>query len=246
MSPLERANRLWAGAVEIPLVPYAIFSDLHRGVGNNNDNFLPNRHLFSAAAEHYGDLDTPIIELGDGFELWENRSLADIQALYCDPAEMRLRGNHDWSLSLPTALKIRLPDARYLFLTHGNIDWVNSDGWKWGRFMVRYLWRYVEMVGIKDPTSASGSRRRHAMVERTWHEWAASHPDIALTVIGHTHSDKLERSKRYANAGCGVNMGYVSNLELSYPTLTLVRWQCEAEDGIVKVTRRALNRMTIE
>ena len=41
-----------------------------------------------------------------------------------------------------------------LFLTHGHqADWWNYTFWKWGRFLVRVLWKPLQVWGIADPTS---------------------------------------------------------------------------------------------
>ena len=41
-----------------------------------------------------------------------------------------------------------------LFLTHGHqADWWNFLFWKWSRFLVRILWKPLNVMGIADPTS---------------------------------------------------------------------------------------------
>lgn len=85
---------------------FVLFSDCHRGVGNSNDNFLKNQHLYLAALNHYFQKGYTYIELGDGDELWENRSLARIIDIHTDVFGLLRRfhqrkrlymlyGNHD-------------------------------------------------------------------------------------------------------------------------------------------------------
>ena len=52
-----------------------LISDCHRGRGTSNDNFLKNQNLYFAALRYYYREGFTYIELGDGDELWENRSL---------------------------------------------------------------------------------------------------------------------------------------------------------------------------
>lgn len=54
---------------------FVIMSDCHRGAGNLGDNFLKNQHLFFAALKNYYEKGFTYIELGDGDELWENRTM---------------------------------------------------------------------------------------------------------------------------------------------------------------------------
>ena len=108
----KRLDKSFRDAPVLPLYPHSklvLFSDCHRGVGNSNDNFLKNQHLYFAALRHYYDSDFIYIELGDGDELWENRSLAAIREIHSNvfwllslfAREDRLYmlyGNHDHAL----------------------------------------------------------------------------------------------------------------------------------------------------
>lgn len=85
---------------------FVLVSDCHRGVGNHNDNFLKNQNLYFAALKHYYEKGFTYIELGDGDELWENRSLSQI---------IDIHDNVFWLLS-------EFRKANRLFLLYGNHD----------------------------------------------------------------------------------------------------------------------------
>ncbi len=77
MSYLSRIDHAFSDAPVLPLSEngrYVLFSDCHRGIGTSNDNFLKNQHLYFAALNYYYQHSFCYIELGDGDELWENRS----------------------------------------------------------------------------------------------------------------------------------------------------------------------------
>lgn len=87
---------------------YTLFSDCHRGNGLTGDNFLKNQHLYAAALRYYYENDFTYIELGDGDELWENRSFTAIKEAHATTFQMLARfyedqrlyllyGNHDMS-----------------------------------------------------------------------------------------------------------------------------------------------------
>ena len=61
---------------------YILFSDCHRGVGNANDNFLKNEYLYLASLDYYYRNGFTYLELGDGDELWENRSVRKIKEMH--------------------------------------------------------------------------------------------------------------------------------------------------------------------
>ena len=83
-----------------------LMSDCHRGDGGRSDNFFRNRNVYLAALQHYDTEKYTYLELGDGDELWENRSLAVIVDAHPDIFERlaafirdgrlyALFGNHD-------------------------------------------------------------------------------------------------------------------------------------------------------
>lgn len=81
MGYYSRLSKSFEGALRLPLnknSKYILISDCHRGVGNSNDNFLKNQNLYFAALQHYYKAGYTYIELGDGDELWENRSMKQI------------------------------------------------------------------------------------------------------------------------------------------------------------------------
>lgn len=109
MSADRRLNAAFAHAPVFPLTSasrYVLFSDCHRGCGTNNDNFLKNQNLYFAALKHYYNRGFTYVELGDGDELWENRSFEAIKSIhnnvfwllsrfYREGRLLMLYGNHD-------------------------------------------------------------------------------------------------------------------------------------------------------
>lgn len=81
-------NRLNKAFENVPVLPltaqskYILISDCHRGTGTSSDNFLKNQHLYFAALQYYYKRNYTYIEIGDGDELWENRSLTQIKEIH--------------------------------------------------------------------------------------------------------------------------------------------------------------------
>ena len=81
MSVSSRLGHAFRDAPTLPLTyrsRYVLMSDCHRGIGTSSDNFLKNQNLYFAALQHYYKAGYTYIELGDGDELWENRSMKQI------------------------------------------------------------------------------------------------------------------------------------------------------------------------
>lgn len=109
MNVKKRLNHAFKHAIQLPLSndsKYVLMSDCHRGTGGANDNFLKNQHLFYSALKHYNQNHFTYIELGDGDELWENRSIETIiyehnpiysllSKLYKENRFYMIYGNHD-------------------------------------------------------------------------------------------------------------------------------------------------------
>lgn len=111
-----------------------------------------------------------------------------------------------------------------LLLIHGHQgDLCNERLWYLTRFLVRYFWRPLEQLGVKDPTSAAKNYRKKERVERRMAEWARKNRQILIA--GHTHRPFFSEQGWYFNCGSGVHPHAVTALELVRGSLTLVKWR---------------------
>ena len=300
----RRLDKSFRNAPVLALYPHSrivLISDCHRGVGNANDNFLKNQHLYFAALRYYYAKGFIYIELGDGEELWENRSLAAIREIHSNvfwllslfQKENRLYmlyGNHDHVMKnnreFPhyegIVLKICHNAARgvarvsrvscdmgqpgsrvscnadrpgndvsrsmgsppaclELYLTHGHqADILNSTLWKLSRFLVRYLWKPLEQMGVLDPTSAAKNYRHRQRSEKRLSAWAVK--KNCYLVTGHTHRPMLgDAGTRYFNTGSCVHPRCITCLEIENGNISLVKWDVETrQDRSLFVAREVL------
>jgi UDP-2,3-diacylglucosamine pyrophosphatase LpxH len=98
--------------------PWIIFSDQHKGAGDEADEFRLCKDTYVAALRHYHAQGFRLVLLGDVEELWENR-FSEVIAAYRDVLEaeaafgatryLRIWGNHDdrWMEELLVALDLR-------------------------------------------------------------------------------------------------------------------------------------------
>ena len=265
---LKRLNQVYNSAKYIPIdysSKIVIMSDCHRGIGNWGDNFAHNQNVYFAALSHYYRKGYTYIELGDGDELWENRSYDLIidthnnvfwllsefqksQRLYM------LYGNHDIvkrnnpyikkvctskknpceknditlfnSISFYEGLILyNKYNDQEIFLTHGHqADLFNDMFWRMSRFLVRYLWRPLELVGFKNPTSAANNFTKRNKVELNLINWVEKN-DIMM-VAGHTHKAVFpaKGESLYFNDGCCIHPRCITGIEICQGQISLIKW----------------------
>lgn len=127
-----------------------------------------------------------------------------------------------------------------VFMLHGHqADWMNYHGWKLNRFMVRILWRQLQVFGIGDPTSPAKNYRELIKVERRTKKWISDNENI-FTIIGHTHRPRFPEPGDIAffNDGSCVHPRSITGLEIEDGKISLIKWQIETiDDGTLKVIR---------
>ena len=136
-------------------------------------------------------------------------------------------------------LKHEITDQE-IFMMHGHqADWMNYKGWKFNRFMVRALWRQLQVVGISDPTSPAKNFKELIKVERRTKRWIIDNKNI-FTITGHTHRPRFPEPGdiAYFNDGSCVHPRSITGLEIENGEISLIKWSiATTEDGTLKVIR---------
>lgn len=259
-----------------------IMSDCHRGVGGRSDNFLDHHNLFVSALNYYYDRGYTYIELGDGDELWENRSMINITQIHNNVFWLMsqfyragrfymLYGNHDIvkrdpkffstncktfycdnllehidffpGITIYEGLFLQYTDTPYgIFLTHGHqADFFNDQLWRVSRFLVRYLWQPLELIGINDPTSAAKSYDKKNRVEKKLADW--SKKEHQMMICGHTHRPVFPKkgAPLYFNDGSCVHPHSITGIEISNGSISLIKWSVKSKpDRSLYVGREVL------
>lgn len=243
-----------------------IMSDCHRGDGSYADNFARNQNLFFSALTQYYHHGYSYIELGDGDELWENDKLSRIFNLYDNifwlmskfHRESRLYiifGNHDivkkknhleeYNLNFPgiqfyEGLVLEHANNKLkLLLLHGHqADFFNDRLWPISRFLVRYFWRPLELVGVNNPMNTATNPKRKTKVEKILVKWVKDFNQPL--VAGHTHRAVFpaEDEPCYFNSGSCVHPRCITALEIVNGNIALVKWSYKTKfDGTLFVGR---------
>ncbi len=127
-----------------------------------------------------------------------------------------------------------------LFLTHGHqADWWNYNFWKWSRFLVRILWKPLNVMGIADPTTPAKNYKELIKVERRTKKWITDNNNL-ITIVGHTHRPRFPEPGDIAffNDGCCVHPRSITGIEIENGTISLIKWQIDTkDDGTLQIVR---------
>ncbi len=134
-----------------------------------------------------------------------------------------------------------------LFLCHGHqADWWNYLLWKWSRFMVRVLWKPLNIMGIADPTSPAKNYKELIRVERRTKKWIIDNNNL-ITITGHTHRPRFPEPGDIAffNDGSCVHPRSITGLEIENGKISLIKWEIATnEEGILQIVRVLLEGPT--
>jgi len=134
-----------------------------------------------------------------------------------------------------------------LFLTHGHqADWWNYTFWKWSRFLVRILWKPLNVMGIADPTTPAKNYKELIKVERRTKKWITENNN-QITIVGHTHRPRFPEPGDIAffNDGSCVHPRSITGIEIESGKISLIKWHIETtDDGTLKIVRTLLEGPT--
>ncbi len=133
--------------------------------------------------------------------------------------------------------------GKSLFLMHGHqADWFNYVFWKFSRFLVRVLWKPLQILGIKDPTSPAQNFRELIKVERHVERWIKNNNN-QIVITGHTHRPRFPQPDEipYFNDGSCVHPRCITGLEIENYEITLIKWHfITQENGTMQIVKSIL------
>lgn len=133
-----------------------------------------------------------------------------------------------------------------LLLLHGHQgDLLNDYLWKLSRFLVRYIWAPLEVIGFHDPTSAARNHTRRIETEKKLTAWADK--TGKFLICGHTHRPVFPKTgdSLYFNDGSCVHPRCITAIEITYGNIALVKWHISTRfDNSLYVARETLEGPT--
>ncbi len=131
---------------------------------------------------------------------------------------------------------------RRIFLVHGHQgSLLNDTLWRLARFLVRYVWRPLEMVGFTAPTGAGRPHKQREKIEKNLAKYAQE--EAQILIAGHTHRPVFPTPGEglYFNDGSCVHPRCITGIEIEGNAITLVKWAMMARtDQTLYVGRQPL------
>ena len=124
------------------------------------------------------------------------------------------------------------PLNKNILAFHGHqVDTMNCQLWRISRFLVRYLWSFLEGVGgMKAPTSPASNYDKGDTIDRILNK--LSQKEKTMIICGHTHNDRFPRPGEglYFNDGCCVFPSSITTIEITGGEISLVIWRIEVNN----------------
>lgn len=115
---------------------------------------------------------------------------------------------------------------------HGHqVDFINCELWRVSRFLVRYVWRFLEGVaGFKAPTSPANNYNKGSKIDEMLEKLARK--EKRMLICGHTHNDIFPEVGKglYFNDGCCVFPSSITSLEITKGEISLIKWGIEVDE----------------
>ncbi|WP_237267379.1 metallophosphoesterase [Tenacibaculum todarodis] len=147
------------------------------------------------------------------------------------------------NVSFSEAIILKNTEEESIFLMHGHqADWFNYVFWKLSRFLVRFLWRPLQLIGIKDPTSPAQNFKELIKVERKIEKWIQRNNN-QMVITGHTHRPRFPNFDElpHFNDGSCVHPRCITGLEIENNQITLIKWHLESDkEGKMHIIRTNL------
>lgn len=118
-----------------------------------------------------------------------------------------------------------------ILVVHGHQgDIMNDQFWFISMLLLRYLWRYLHLVGFDNPTSPARNLFKRHKVERIYDEWIRRRR--VMLICGHTHRPKFPKPEDvpYFNTGCCTRTRGISGIEIVNGEILMVDWRIAADE----------------
>jgi UDP-2,3-diacylglucosamine pyrophosphatase LpxH len=129
-----------------------------------------------------------------------------------------------------------------IFLIHGHqVDLLNYDLWLLSRFLVRYLWTPLELLGVNDITRTAKNYKKRYTVAKKLTEWIIK--ERKMLIAGHNHRPAFPKvgTPPYFNDGSSVHPRCITGIEIVNGSIMLIKWSVKAnKSGKLQIARDVL------
>ncbi|NLK28868.1 MAG: serine/threonine protein phosphatase [Clostridiales bacterium] len=129
-----------------------------------------------------------------------------------------------------------------ILVVHGHQgDFINDQIWYVSKFLLRFFWKYMHVVGFHNPSSPARNLYKRHKIEKNYNKWIAKHK--MMLICGHTHRPKFPKPGElpYFNSGCCINTRGITGIEITEGKIMLVDWRIRADkNGVLQIERNIM------
>lgn len=133
-------------------------------------------------------------------------------------------------------------EGKDILVLHGHqADPANDQFWKFWKFVTRYFWKPLQLLGIHDFTSAAKNFSKGNKIERSLMEWTRQNK--LITISGHTHRPRFPNKFEvpYYNSGSCIHPRCITAIEILRGEITLVKWcVASSQNGVLTIQRQEI------
>jgi len=144
------------------------------------------------------------------------------------------------NVSVYLSAKIIRKDKPDILVMHGHQpSFFNFYAIPFLRWGIRYIYRPLEVMGMRDPTRERLSNLELGRIDEQLTRYAKE--KNCIIVAGHTHSSVCEKTGHYYNDGTVIMPRCATLLELENNTFSLIRWDIHIKKkGVLTARRKVL------
>jgi UDP-2,3-diacylglucosamine pyrophosphatase LpxH len=135
----------------------------------------------------------------------------------------------------------KITDQRILLIHGHQASFLDYKMWRYRRFLVRYLWKHLELFGVNDPTSTAKNYTKKDSIERKLTEWVSR--EKHMLIAGHTHRPMFPEVGKplYFNDGSCIHPRSITGIEIADGNIALVKWNIKTKrDGALFIGKEIL------
>lgn len=138
-------------------------------------------------------------------------------------------------------LRHRITDDKILLIHGHQVNILTSTLWRLSKFLVRHLWKPLEVFGVNDPTSIAKNYDKKISVAKKLTQWVITKKQ--MLIAGHNHRPSFPEVGQppYFNDGSCIHPSCITAIEISDGSISLVKWCVKTrEDGTLYIDRDIL------
>lgn len=140
------------------------------------------------------------------------------------------------------SIVLKYKSGRDILLIHGHQgDFTNDQLWKMNRFFMRYFWRFMHIVGFRNPASPAKNIHHRHTLEKRYSKWIGEMDQ--MIIMGHTHRPKFSEAGElpYFNSGTCVHPRNITGMEICDGKIQLIEWKVGiCDNGVLQIQRRVI------